>query len=421
MGADRLDRIDGILPVIPGRADDPEAPFAFQRSLTSSLSKFVGTPTLIVLGGSARTLGNMKRPHHRRERREARGEEDPADHDPGEEQERPAIGLRGGDGGRLRRLGQGRLRPASFSRVADLAATAARAGVAPSPSAVRVAAAAAASLVFFAPVWRNASARSFGSVIFSSGGSVRGAAALAAAAAGLAPAGFAAAGVAAGRGASRPRGRQLLLQRHRPAERRGRGRHRGRGPRHPRSGSTRPPARSPTATEQPAAFATGAVGVPPARAAASFSFSVSGLPRAGGRRGRGRGWSFGREVRLHNSRRLALRWRRHLRHGRRGGTAARAAASFSFNVNGLPRLAGVGTSAAGAAGAAADSDASTGVGCGDSAGADSGAGASPSGFAGPARRAAAKMSFTLGRSAIGQLSLSQNRGPLGEGLYHGRS
>src|SRR4028119_1902986 len=35
---------------------------AFQRSLTSSLSKFEGTPTLIVLGGSARTLGNMKRP-----------------------------------------------------------------------------------------------------------------------------------------------------------------------------------------------------------------------------------------------------------------------------------------------------------------------------------------------------------------------
>src|SRR3954454_22252486 len=36
---------------------------ALNRSLTSSLSKFVGTPTLIVLGGSARTLGNMKRPH----------------------------------------------------------------------------------------------------------------------------------------------------------------------------------------------------------------------------------------------------------------------------------------------------------------------------------------------------------------------
>src|SRR3954463_15069690 len=35
---------------------------AFQRSLTSSFSKFVGTPTLIVLGGSARKLGNMKRP-----------------------------------------------------------------------------------------------------------------------------------------------------------------------------------------------------------------------------------------------------------------------------------------------------------------------------------------------------------------------
>src|ERR671917_679 len=35
---------------------------AFQRSLTSSFSKLEGTPTLIVLGGSARTLGNMNRP-----------------------------------------------------------------------------------------------------------------------------------------------------------------------------------------------------------------------------------------------------------------------------------------------------------------------------------------------------------------------
>src|SRR4051794_20749981 len=35
---------------------------AFQRSLTSPFSKFEGTPTLIVLGGSARTLGNMNRP-----------------------------------------------------------------------------------------------------------------------------------------------------------------------------------------------------------------------------------------------------------------------------------------------------------------------------------------------------------------------
>ena len=37
----------------------------------------------------------------------------------------------------------------------------------------RAAAVASASLVFFAPAWRSASARSFGSVIFSSGGSVR--------------------------------------------------------------------------------------------------------------------------------------------------------------------------------------------------------------------------------------------------------
>src|SRR4051794_977869 len=35
---------------------------ALNRSLTSSGSKFDGRPTLMVLGGSARTLGNMKRP-----------------------------------------------------------------------------------------------------------------------------------------------------------------------------------------------------------------------------------------------------------------------------------------------------------------------------------------------------------------------
>src|SRR3954470_1002092 len=35
---------------------------ALNRSLTSSGSKFEGRPTLTVLGGSARTLGNMNRP-----------------------------------------------------------------------------------------------------------------------------------------------------------------------------------------------------------------------------------------------------------------------------------------------------------------------------------------------------------------------
>src|SRR4051812_14206042 len=35
---------------------------ALNRSLTSSGSKLDGRPTLIVLGGSARTLGNMNRP-----------------------------------------------------------------------------------------------------------------------------------------------------------------------------------------------------------------------------------------------------------------------------------------------------------------------------------------------------------------------
>src|SRR3954452_15386157 len=57
---------------------------------------------------------------------------------------------------------------------------------------------AATSLAFLAPVWRSASARSRGSDIFSSGGSVRAAATLAGAApaAGLAAAGLAAAGAA---------------------------------------------------------------------------------------------------------------------------------------------------------------------------------------------------------------------------------
>ena len=146
------------------------------------------------------------------------------------------------------------------------------------------AALAATSLAFLAPAWRRASARSRGSVIFSSGGSVaRPPAALAAAAAAW-PAGFAGGGLGRPRRAAAracPRGGQLLRSvSGRPSGGAG-GRH-GLGSRRRRlrprlgRGGRRPPARRGAGAGAPAAAA------PPARAAASFSLSVSGRPSVAG-------------------------------------------------------------------------------------------------------------------------------------------
>ena len=224
------------------------------------------------------------------------------------------------------------------------------------------AALAATSLAFLAPVCRRASARSRGSVIFSSGGSVRGApAALAAgAAAGCAAAGLAPAAAGAARRAGSPGRGQLLLERHGPAQglgRRWNGRRLGGGGR------------------------------------------LGGL---GDRRGLGRRGGC---------------WGRSRRCGRSGGAAppARAAASFSLSVSGLPRVDGVGTLGGGAEGAAGGGAAtaagstaeaststisSTGAGLGAAA-----ASGSACGFAAPPFRAASRISCTLGRFAIAQSRL----------------
>src|SRR6516165_7013341 len=115
----------------------------------------------MVLGGSASTLGNMKRPHI------AVAAATPAVN------EVQATATFEGLGKTLCGLAGAGLAGAGFAGVSAGAALA------------------AISLAFLAPVWRRASARSRGSVIFSRGGSTRAApAALAAgAAAGLAAAG----------------------------------------------------------------------------------------------------------------------------------------------------------------------------------------------------------------------------------------
>ena len=166
----------------------------------------------------------------------------------------------------------------------------------------------------------------------------------AAPAAGLAAAGLAAAPGGRGRRAPDPGGRQFLLERHRPAHggrRSGHGRSRlgragassaGRG-----LGRCRGPARRRAAL----AGAAGA-GAPPARAAASFSLSVSGRPSGGRRRARPAG-------------------------------AAGAAARRPPRGRGRPR-----------------------------ARPPPAARRPPRGVAGPPFRAIARMSFTLGRSAIAQ-------------------
>ena len=153
------------------------------------------------------------------------------------------------------------------------------------------------SLAFLAAAWRAASARSRGSVIFSSGGSTRAAAVLAAAAA------------APWRRPAWPRPELRPPVRRRPA---------------------RPPAFPPASSAGPAAWPA------PARPSA---LRQPRLPRPARPRRRS---AFG-------SRSRGGAWVRPPR--RAGAPPARAAASFSFSVSGRPSDDGVGTFAAGAAGA----------------------------------------------------------------------
>jgi hypothetical protein len=93
---------------------------------------------------------------------------------------------------------------------------------------------------------------------------------------------------------------------------------------------------------------------------------------------------------------------------------ARAAASFSCRVNGRPSFCGVGTSAGGAAGAGAGAGGSAGAAAasrGSAASSGAAAGSPPPGDAGPPRRAAARISLTLGRLAIGQSQTLKDHDP----------
>ena len=375
---------------------------------------------MIVLGGSARTLGNMNRAHHRRERGEARGEEDPADHDPGEEQERPAIGLRGGDGGGLRRLGQGRLRLGVFLAGGGLGRDGGTGGGRP--------------LLFGGPgrgggrdllgLLRPGLAQRLGQVLRDRSSSP--AAAASGRRRGLGRGGGGRLGRrrlrgrrgGRGRGASRPRGRQLLLQRQRPAERRGRGRHRGGGlGTEVRLHDDRRLAlrRRRSRRRLRDRRRRGTAG-PRGR---QLLLQRQRPAQTGGRRGRDRG---GASAPRSGSTTTAgsLSTGRRLRDRRRRGTAGprpRASPSAStacpdWRASGRPPPARPGPRPIRTPRPASAPEIRRGRFRRRS---------SPSGFAGPPRRAAARMSFTLGRSAIGQLSLSQNRGPLGEGLYRRRS
>ena len=263
---------------------------AFQRSLTSSLSKFVGTPDLDRARRLGQDVGEHEPPHHRRERGEARGEEDPADHDPGDEQERPAIGLRGGDGGGLRRLGQGRLRLGVFLAGGGLGRDGGTGGGRPLPF----------------------------------GGPGRGG--------GRDLLGLLRPGLAQRLGQVLRIG-HLLQRRQRPGRRRGLGRVRRR-PAWP------PPASRPRGRPRPRRLPTARPPASPSASAACRATGPGTAPREG----------LGTEVRFHDDRRLALDGDEAggaFATGAAGAPPARAAASFSFSVSGLPRLAGVGAATAG--------------------------------------------------------------------------
>ena len=204
VGADRLEGVDDVLPVVPGGPDDPEAPFGLEPLVDVLGIELAGFADLDRAGGSARTLGNMNRPHMPVSATTPAVNEVQATAI--QETKRPPI-----------------MKPRRSVCARSAAAAAALEGLGRTVWGLAGDglggsggfgrgggghALAATSLAFLAPVWRRASARSRGSVILSSGGSVR--AAAAALAAGAA-AGLAAAGLAA------RRLRELRLQRPRAA------------------------------------------------------------------------------------------------------------------------------------------------------------------------------------------------------------
>ena len=285
----------------------------------------------------------------------AGGEGGPADGDPGDEQaadhEAAPIGLARG-GARPRRSWRAWAAPSAVSPVRGLAAR-------PALRAAASAALAATSLVFLAPVCRSASARSrrIGDLL-ERGKRARsarrpwrpGRLPAWAPRAWLPRPRVPPAGGAPGRG-------QLLLERHGTAQGLGRWRNGGRsGAGTPRRAPPRSRFRSRGRVPRQAAAGAGGrrLAAPPARAAASFSLSVSG--RAQGGRRRDVGW------RGRGSRR---RW---------AATGARSAAEASTSTT---SSAGVGAAAAAPLGSAC-------------------------GFAAPPFRAASRISCTLGRFAIAQ-------------------
>ena len=72
MGADRLERIDAILPVVPGRADDPEAPLRLPALVDLFALEVRRDADLDRARRLGQDVGEHEPPDHRRERGEAR-------------------------------------------------------------------------------------------------------------------------------------------------------------------------------------------------------------------------------------------------------------------------------------------------------------------------------------------------------------